>query len=241
MIRQGGRQHTRIRTVRRAGHNPVHQRDKMFKNQADPDDAAKVKQKVPHGGAFGGFAGAYGGRLAVMVVPMFSPSTSAQEVSKLIMPAAAQVSVMAMTALEDCKIIVSMVPVAISKISVAAVSGVNLDSHSTTNGPLGKVRRNGVFHNVQPQEQKPETQQAFGRAAHGHPFGGQELEEKAYGDYRQGKKRNLDFKPEHADDPRRHGRADVGAENYAQRLIKVQQPRAGKAHHHNGGSRWRTE
>ena len=94
-------------------------------------------------------------RLAVMVVPMFSPSTRAQAVGKLIIPAAAQVSVMAMTALEDCKIMVSTVPVKISKIKVQAVSGENLDSHSTTNGLWAKSAGMAFFMMSKPKNSKP--------------------------------------------------------------------------------------
>ena len=49
-------------------------------------------------------------RLAVMVVPMFSPSTSAAPSSKLIQPLAHMMSVMAMVAADACTIMVSTVP-----------------------------------------------------------------------------------------------------------------------------------
>ena len=50
-------------------------------------------------------------RLAVIVVPMFSPSTSAAPSSKLIQPLAHMIRVIAMVAAEACTIIVSTVPI----------------------------------------------------------------------------------------------------------------------------------
>ena len=49
-------------------------------------------------------------RLAVMVVPMFSPKTSAAPSSRLIQPLAHIINVIAIVAAEACTIIVSMVP-----------------------------------------------------------------------------------------------------------------------------------
>ena len=49
-------------------------------------------------------------RLAVIVVPMFSPSTRAAPSSKLIQPLAHIISVMAIVAAEACTIMVRMVP-----------------------------------------------------------------------------------------------------------------------------------
>ena len=49
-------------------------------------------------------------RLAVMVVPIFSPKTNAAPNSKLIHPLAHIINVMAIVAAEACTIIVRMVP-----------------------------------------------------------------------------------------------------------------------------------
>ena len=49
-------------------------------------------------------------KFAVMVVPMFSPNTSAAPSSKLIQPLAHIINVMAIVAAEACTIIVSIVP-----------------------------------------------------------------------------------------------------------------------------------
>ena len=48
--------------------------------------------------------------LAVMVVPMFSPNTMAQAISKGIQPMLSMMSVMAIVADEDCRMRVSTVP-----------------------------------------------------------------------------------------------------------------------------------
>ena len=50
-------------------------------------------------------------RLAVMVVPMFSPNTKAAPSSKLIQPLAHMMSVMAIVAEDACTIMVSTVPI----------------------------------------------------------------------------------------------------------------------------------
>ena len=49
-------------------------------------------------------------RLAVMVVPMFSPNTKAAALGKLIKPEAAAAKVTAIMALEDWKIMVRIIP-----------------------------------------------------------------------------------------------------------------------------------
>ena len=72
-----------------------------------------LKRKCPNAARRAVLLAPMAARLAVMVVPMFSPSTRAHEVGKSIIPAAAQVSVMAITALEDCKITVKIVPLKI--------------------------------------------------------------------------------------------------------------------------------
>jgi len=56
-------------------------------------------------------------RLAVMVVPMFSPSTSAAPSSKLIHPLAHIINVMAIVAAEACTIMVSIVPIKTKRIT----------------------------------------------------------------------------------------------------------------------------
>src|SRR5699024_2551808 len=50
-------------------------------------------------------------RLAVMVVPIFSPSTSAAPSSRLIQPLAHMINVIAMVAADACTIMVNMVPI----------------------------------------------------------------------------------------------------------------------------------
>ena len=56
-------------------------------------------------------------RLAVMVVPMFSPNTSAAPSSKLIHPLAHIINVMAIVAAEACTIMVSIVPIKTKRIT----------------------------------------------------------------------------------------------------------------------------
>ena len=51
-------------------------------------------------------------RLAVMVVPMFSPSTIAAAISKGIQPWVHMMRVMATVALDDCTMMVRIVPMA---------------------------------------------------------------------------------------------------------------------------------
>ena len=94
-------------------------------------------------------------RLAVMVVPKFSPNTKAHAVGKLIIPAAAHVSVRAITALEDCKTTVSTVPVAMSAIKCSTVSGLNLVNHWVTHGLDAKSAGMVFFIKSNPKNNSP--------------------------------------------------------------------------------------
>ena len=100
----------RIAALEESVYYPVNHLHERMENNQHPDNTEYIEYKMCQCCRLACVLAVNAARLAVMVVPIFSPNTRAAPNSRLIQPLAHMISVIAIVAAEACTIMVSIVP-----------------------------------------------------------------------------------------------------------------------------------